>query len=215
MVHDMKYDMTCRVFGIVFTKLLKGYYKENHKDVDINKIAKEIKREYRAIIERTPGLPKDNYMAGNLKGAAWFFALARKMPGMTPDLMNKMVDELMYSDFMVKLHKGKREKGTLFSPKEQAKMGNAAKNSENSEYEMDWKFTYEPGKDDIKYNITKCGVCRLAERENMLEYLPCMCHMDFSKYEIQGAKLIRTKTLANGDEICNFHLVRINPNEKK
>ncbi len=211
----MKYDITCRVFGMVFTKLLKEYYKENYKDVDINKIAKDIKKEYKAIILRTPGLKKGNYMASNLKGAAWFFALARIMPNMTPELMNKMVDEMMYSKQMVKMKKSTREKGKLFSEAMHKKMGDVSKASLSSNDEMDWRFTYTPGKDEVSYTMTRCGVCKLAQRENMLDYLPCMCHMDFSKYEIQGAKLYRTKTLANGDEVCDFHLVRINYDKEK
>lgn len=35
-----------------------------------------------------------------------------------------------------------------------------------------------------------------------------MCNMDFPKYELVGAKLIRTKTLAVGDTCCDFHVIK-------
>ena len=205
----MKFDMSCKVFSIVFTKLLKSYYSKHFPDMAIKDNVKAIKKEYKAMILRTPSLSKDNKMAGNLKGAAYFFAIAKIMPNMTPSLMDEMVTESMKSDFMVKLHKKKKETGALFSEKSQNTMARDAIRSQRSNDEMDWCYTYTKGKDEIKYDITKCGVKRLAEREGLLDYLPCMCHMDYPKYEIQGAKLDRTKTLANGDECCNFHLIRM------
>ena len=211
----MKYDASCFVFGTVFSKLLKSYYAKNFPNIDIKKVIKEVKKEYKAIILRTPGLSKDNYMASNLKGAAYFFAIAKKVPDMTPELMNKIVDESMHSDFMMKINKKKREKGLLFSKAEQERMQKDSIRSQKSDDEMDWRFTYEGGKDEVSYTMTKCGVCKLAQQEDLLDYLPCMCHMDYSKYEIAGAKLIRSKTIANGDGVCDFHLVRIKPEEKK
>ena len=127
---------------------------------------------------------------------------------MTPTLMDEYVNYLMTSDFMMKLYKKQRENGTLFSKKEQDKMYNDSLRSQKSDAEMDWKYTYEYGENECKYTITKCGVCRLAEREGVLDYLPCMCKMDYPKYEARGARLERDKTLANGDECCDFHLIR-------
>ena len=161
------------------------------------------------MILRTPGLAKDNKMAGNLKGAAYFFAMAKKLPNMTPELMDAMVEESMTSKLMVNLKKKEREKGLLFSEKNQEKQYRDSLRSQHSDDEMDWRYTFYKGKDEFKYDITKCGVCRLAKRENVLDYLPCMCKMDYPKYRAVGAELIRTKTLANGDECCNFHLKRI------
>ena len=206
--------MSCFVFGTVFSKMLKSYYAKNFPNIDINKIVKDVKKEYKEIILRTPGLSKDNYMASNLKGAAYFFAVSKKVPNMTPDLMNEMIDVSMHSKFMRNLNKKKREKGLLFSKAEQERMKKDSLRSQKSDDEMDWRFTYEGGVDEVSYTFTRCGVCKLAKQENCLEYLPCMCHMDYSKYEIAGAKLIRTKTIANGDDICDFHLVRIKNQEK-
>ena len=205
----MKFDMSCKVYSIVFSKLFRKIYKKYFPDSDVSTIIKDVKKEYKAMIKRTPGLSKNNYMASNLKGAAYFFSIAKKAPNMTPELMDKMVEECMYSNFMMKLNKKKREKGLLFSDKAQDRIYQDSLRSQKSNDEMDWKFTFEKGINEMKYNMVKCGVCRLAKRENVLEYLPCMCKMDYSKYEVAGAKLIRTKTLANGDDICDFHLIRI------
>ena len=210
----MKYDFSCRVFAIVFSKFLVKYYDNNFKEFNIKKYLKTIKKEYKEMILRTPGLSKDNNMADNLKGAAYFFAVAKILPNMTPVIMDDYVNYMMTSNFMKKLYKKARVKGTLFSSKEQEKMYQDSLRSQKSNDEMDWKYTYEKGVNECRYTITKCGVCRLAEREEVLEYLPCMCKMDYPKYDIRGAILDRTKTLANKDECCNFHLIKKDNIEK-
>ena len=200
--------MSCKVFSIVFSMMLNQYYAKHLKDINIKPIIKEVKKEYKAMIIRTPSLTKDNQMAGNLKGAAYFFSMAKKVPNMTPELMDEIVLDAFSSPFMIKLHASKKKKGTLFSEKAQNKMLKDSLRSKSSNDEMDWKYDYYKGKDEIRYDIHKCGVKRLAEREGLLAYLPSMCKMDYPKYKIQGATLNRDKTLANGDEICNFHLIK-------
>lgn len=205
----MKYDMSCKTYSVIFSKLLKKYYKQNFPDIEIKDNIKNIKKEYKAMILRTPALSKDNLMTPNLKGAAYFFAVAKIMPNMSPQLMNKMLDDVMYSKFMVNLYKKARVNGKLFSEVYQEKMYRDSLRSQNSNDEMDWRYTYKKGEKEVYFEMTKCGVCLLARRENLLEFLPCMCHMDYSKFEIQGAKLVRTKTLANNNECCDFHLIKM------
>ena len=204
----MKFDMQAKVLGMVFTKMLKKYYKENFPEVDIKNVAKEVNKEYRAIVERTPSIGK-TMVSSNLVGASYFFAIAKKVPNMTPELMDKIVKDVMYSDMMVKMYAKTKKKGLLFSEKEQDKWAKDAERSQQSNLDFDWKYTFVKGKDEFSYKYTKCGVCRLAEAENLLDYLPCMCRMDYPKFEIKGAKLDRAHTIANGDGYCDFHLTRI------
>lgn len=200
--------MTARVYGDMFIWMLKSYYKKNFSGTDLSQSLKDLKTEYRAMVERTPGIGGSSLEA-DLIGACFFFAMGKTIPDMTPELMNDIIAQSIQSDFMQKAHQGKREKGTLFSDKSQDKKAREADKSHNSPYEMDWEFTYQKGKGEFYCTYTQCGICKLAKREHMERFLPCMCHMDFATYEMVGAKLFRTKTLANGDECCNFHVVRI------
>lgn len=211
----MKYDMRCKVFCFAFSKLLKEYYQNEEPETDVALILKAVKEEYKAMILRTPALSKDNLMASNLQGAAYFFAMAKKIPDMTPEKMDHLILVSMQSDFMKNMKKKERESGKMFTEKEQEKMYRDSLRSQKSEDEMDWRFTYEKGNNEVKYTMTKCGVCRLAERENCMEYLPCMCGMDYPKYALVGARLERTKTLAKHDECCDFHLIRMTEEEMK
>ena len=203
----MKYGMQGAVFGWAFTGMLKAYYRKEKPDLNFKEIRKPLQREYRAMVERTPGIGGSSNEE-NLIGACYFFSMAKVIPGMTPEEMDHIIDVCIRSDFMVKLHRGKKKKGTLFSQKEQEKKQREAEKSHHSPYEMDWEFTYEPGDGEFFLTYTRCGICALAKREHMEAYLPCMCRMDFPKYELIGGKLIRTRTLAAGDDCCNFHVIR-------
>ena len=203
----MKYGLSSRIYGFAFTKMLKDYYQKHQPETKMKDICRELKKEYREMILRTPGIGGSSNEA-NLVGACYFFAMAKTVPGMTPSRMDDIIFESIHSDLMVKLHRGQKKKGTLFSQKEQEKKQKEAEKSHQSSFEMDWEFTYQPGKDEFYLTYTRCGICRLAKKEGMEQYLPCLCKMDYPKYELVGGKLIRTKTLAGGDECCNFHVIR-------
>lgn len=209
----MKYNVTARVYGDMFAWMLKSYYKKHFPETDFSEIREEIKKEYRTMVERTPGVG-GNSLEMDLIAACFFFSMGKVVPDMTPELMNDIVEECIQSDFLQKAHEGKRKKGTLFSDKVQNQRVLEAKKSQSSPYEMDWKYTYEKGKDEFYCTYTECGICKLAKREHAERFLPCMCHMDYSTYAMVGAKLIRTKTLANGDDCCNFHVIRDYPSLK-
>ena len=204
----MKYGLNAKIYLWAFTKMLKSYYHKNFPETDMSEICKAIRKEYKEMVLRTPGIGGSSNEA-NLVGACYFFSVAKVIPDMTPTFMDDIINKCIKSDFMVKLHQGKKKKGTLFSEKEHEKKLQEAENSHHSTYEMDWEFTYQRGKDEFYITYTKCGICKLAAREHMENYLPCLCKMDFPKYELIGGKLIRTKTLASGNDCCNFHVVKL------
>lgn len=202
----MRYGLNAIVYGRVFTKLSKAYLQKRFPDFDPREIAMKVKGEYRAMIGRTPGIDSSN--ESNLVGACYFFSLAKVIPEMTPEMMDELVDEIFSSDFMVRLYSGKRRRGTIFSRKAHERKMEEAERSRHSTDEMDWEFTYKPGVDEFFLMYYRCGVCRLAKREHVEGFLPCMCRMDYPKYELLGARLIRTRTLSAGDCCCNFHVIR-------
>lgn len=204
----MQYNLTARVYGDMFCWMLQAYYSRHFPGTDLRQVKKGLKAEYRAMLERTPGIGGKSLEA-DLIGACFFFAMAKAVPGMTPELMDDIVAQSICSRFMQKAHEGKRRKGTLFSDKVQDQKVREAEQSLSSPYEMDWQFTYRKGRDEFDCTYTQCGICKLAKREGMEAFLPCMCRMDFATYEMVGARLTRTKTLAAGDECCNFHVERI------
>ena len=61
-----------------------------------------------------------------------------------------------------------------------------------------------------QYYVThrECGVCKIAQQENLMFLMPHMCVMDYPTIEYKGGKLIRTKTLGAGGDCCDFHVVK-------
>lgn len=204
----MRYGIKGRLMSGLFLHLLRSYYRRHQLMVDLAGPFKDLRREFKAMVERTPGIGGKS-LEDDLLGACFFFAMAKTIPGMTPDLMDKIVAEAVRSDVMQRAHARQRRNGTLFSDKVQDTKAREAELSHASPYQMDWEFTYRKGTDEFWCTYTQCGICKLAKREGMERYLPCMCRMDFATYEMVGARLERTKTLARGDECCDFHVTRI------
>lgn len=198
----MKYNFTARTFELVFSHLAKQYYKEHPEDFDIKPILKKVKKEYSNILYRTPGI--HNSLESNLIGASYLFAMAKKIPHMTPQKLDEIIDYGLHSPLLIRLHAHKN----IFSNRTQNKMVKEAQKSMKSTKEMDWTFTYQKGKDEFYLTYTRCGICKLAQKENVMEYLPCMCKMDYAKYEMVHAHLERTMTLAHHEACCDFHVTK-------
>ncbi len=176
-------------------------------EMDMKQYKKKVKKEYKAMLLRTPDIGGSS-LEMNLYIAAFVFSLYKAEPNeITPEIVNQMVDAVFDSPFMIKAHKNK--KCTLFSDKVQDKKVKESIASQNSKYELDWKYDYKKGKDEFYNTYTECGICKLGLRENCFEFVPCLCNMDERSYRNEGGQLHRTKTLANGDECCNFHVTKI------
>ena len=156
----MKYDMTARVYGMVFRRILASYYKKHVPEMSASArrdVFRRIQKEYKAMLERTPGVGgKENSLEADLVGACWFFALAKADPDMSPERMDDVIAAGIQSNFMQKSHRKERENGTLFSDEVQDKKLQEAERSRHSKYEMDWKFTYEKGEDEFYCTYTEC-----------------------------------------------------------
>ena len=175
--------------------------------MDMKRYKKLVKHEYKAMLLRTPDIGGSS-LEVNLYIAAFVFSLHKAEPGkINPDVVNEMVSAVFDSPFMVRIHKNK--KCTLFTDAVQDKKLKESIASQTSKYELDWKFQYEKGVDEFYNTYTECGICKLGKRENCFEFVPCLCNMDERSYRNDGGQLHRTKTLANGDECCNFHVTKI------
>lgn len=178
-----------------------------YPDMDMKKYRKRVKQEYKAMLLRTPDIGGSS-LEMNLYIAAFVFSLHKAEPDrITPEVVNEMVTAVFDSPFMIKAHKNK--KCTLFTDSTQDKKVAESIASQTSKYELDWKFRYEKGVDEFYNTYTECGICKLGRRENCFEFVPCLCNMDERNYWNEGGKLHRTKTLAQGDECCDFHVTKI------
>lgn len=87
----MKYNLAAKSYQLAFMMFLKKYYRKYLPERDFKKIKKGIKKKYREMLERTPGIGGKS-LESNLVAGCFFFAMAKADPQMTPELMNEIVD---------------------------------------------------------------------------------------------------------------------------
>ena len=197
----LKHGMLAILIEMMF---LPSMLKALPSSMDAKGYKKRVKKEYKAMLERTPGLG-GNSMEPTLYVAAFIFSLYKAdEKNITPEVVDKMVDEVFASKMMAK----QVMKCTLFTDKVQDRKVKASRASQSSTYELDWKFDYVKGKDEFHNTYTECGICKLARRENCFPFVKCLCNMDERNYWNEGGVLHRTMTLAEGSPCCDFHVTK-------
>lgn len=203
----LKYGIYAKAVELLCLKSALARLGELRPEMDLKQYKKAVKREYKAMLLRTPDIGGSS-LEMNLYIAAFVFSLHKAEPEkITPEIVNEMVTAVFDSPFMVKAHANK--KCTLFTDKVQDQKVKESIASQTSKYELGWKFQYEKEVDEFYNTYTECGICKLGKRENCFAFVPCLCNMDERNYRNEGGELHRTKTLAQGDECCNFHVTRI------
>ena len=55
--------------------------------------------------------------------------------------------------------------------------------------------------------FTKCPIAKFFKDNNLEEITPIFCELDYLMIKARKAKLYRDKTLAKGDDMCDFWIV--------
>ena len=145
--------------------------------------------------------------------ACYGFAYYKADPEhITMEVFDGMIDAICKCDTMKNFYKGRN----CFDQKEIDKYVKGSERSKKKQYPMDWLFDFSYDLSVPEYYVThrECGVCKIAQQENLMFLMPHMCVMDYPTIEYKGGKLIRTKTLGAGDDCCNFHVVKDKDNKK-
>ncbi len=197
----MKYDLTARLFPLIFDKYAYGILKE--KGLKLSK--KAVHKEYRSMIKRTPELQKDSLFTGNLLMGCYVLSFYKAYPDLIDEkIFHDLVIALCLSKPMVNGHRNE----DAFDEKTLKLKETDALRSQDSDLEMDWRYTFHREKDHYDQIYTKCGLCQLGKREDCFHLIRYLCESDLITYDLMKADLQRTMTIANGDECCDFHVSR-------
>ncbi|WP_350454405.1 L-2-amino-thiazoline-4-carboxylic acid hydrolase [Slackia heliotrinireducens] len=205
----MKYGLIGSLVPMLFDKTAYGYTQRALPELDMKAFKRAHHQEYREMVERTPGVGsmKENMFAMVMYVACYGFSYYKAAPDvMTLEIFDGMIDALCTSEIMKRAYKNK----DCFDQKEIDKYVRGAARSQKREYPMDWVFDFSYDLSVPEYFVThrECGICKIAQQENMTFLTPHMCVMDYPTIEYKGGHLIRTKTLGQGDDYCDFHVVR-------
>jgi hypothetical protein len=89
----------------------------------------------------------------------------------------------------------------------QRKRRRAALESQKRLYPSDWVFSFVEGDgEDFDWGVdySECGIVKLMQAQGAAEFTPYLCLTDFPVSEAFGYGLVRTMTLAEGGEKCDF-----------
>jgi len=201
----MKYDIYAKV---MWTLLKNNFAKELCcflSEEDSKAIMVKGKQEYRKIIERTDGIGgmKRNPMTMNLINGAMLIAVYKaSKEKITADQMGQIYVNALSGNAIVR----KFSKKNCFNADWQKKRNEIALESQKREFSNDWVSEFLPGKNVNEYGINfyECGICKLCKQENCFELASQMCKFDYIMAEAMGAELTRTKTIADGNQLCDF-----------
>ena len=206
----MKYGLIGGFIKLAFAKTAFAYLEKAIPELDMDDYRKRVLKEYRAIVERTPGIGsmKDNMFVMTMYCGAFAIAIYKEAEGrMDEETLKGLIRALAYCPLMVKAKQGK----SAFTEKEIANRTRQAawSRAHIEEYPMNWFYYFKtvPGKDEYFITHKQCGICKLTKQEHCEGITKHLCMMDYYTFEMQGAVLDRTKTLGYGDDECNFHLM--------
>lgn len=80
------------------------------------------------------------------------------------------------------------------------------KTSHEHRYENDWivDVLEKPDTYDLGYDYHCCGVCKLCQDEGCFYLAKYLCRLDFVLADMMGMELVRTQTIAEGADHCDF-----------
>lgn len=199
--------MNYGIFGVMMPLLMEKPTMEYLEDAGISVSAREIKREFKEIIKRQPDIGgyRNNLLMG-LYLAAYLAAVYKaRSDTVTEEVFAGLVEAICYSDIMRKMNQGKN----FFTEKNMNTRNRLAGDAWFNRFPDNWKYTfsYNMGIPECRITYTKCAICEMAKRENCFHLVRYMCTTDYASQELMGNTLIRTKTLGNGDECCDFHII--------
>lgn len=165
-----------------------------------------------------PGLPyiggKKNPLTRNLVLAVAALALYRalKAQGKTVKEIGKILYESTEAEAatMSRLRRWLLQR-LIWSHYTKNKLKNLCLDSQQRVYPENWVAYYIEGDNDtfdFGIDYTECAICKFLHKQGADELAPYLCLLDFPMSKAKGTGLMRTTTLADGGDRCDFRFKR-------
>jgi len=200
--------------AMTISQVLSSKYGNEFADV----VIKETRVEFESLIPRIPyiGGKSDPEIASKLSLtkililSAMFLALYRVMKshGKTVEEIGKISHDTSVEIFRMtppEILKAERER--LYSPEGMNGLRELCKRLQKREYPEGWVATFVKG-DGVNFEFgidyTECGICKFYKANGAEEFTKYACIFDFVQSNAMKLGLMRTGTLAEGCEKCDF-----------
>lgn len=173
------------------------------------------RREYELLIPQLPYIGgRRNPLTQIMVSAGMFLALYRMMKA-----QGKEVEEIgafvyegveraygLLPRFVLYMYGG-----LSFTERRRRKEHRLALESQKRRYAGDWVYSIIEGDGesfDYGLDFVECGICKFFHVQGADEFVRYMCRLDFIMSERMGMGLVRTTTIAEGGEKCDFRYRR-------
>jgi hypothetical protein len=189
---------------------------------DGEKLAHAVTREaasrFSSLLPRLPDVGgEQNIDIPYLPIAAWYLAYYRPMQahGKTAADVGRMIYDLYETDLSgYPKAQALAEGARWFTRPALEKMQRWAAWTQKRQYPANWVATFIPGDGrdfDFGYDYRQCAIVKYLQSQRASELAPYVCLNDFLKSQAFGTGLRRSKTLAQGDALCNFRYKKGRP----
>ena len=196
-------------------RLIRGLAVARYGEQFAEIVAVEARREYESLIPQLPYIGgRRNPLTQIMISAGMFLALYRAMKD-----QGKKVEEIgtfvyegvenayrLLPRFALYLYGG-----LSFTKHSQRRSQKLALESQKRQYAGDWVYSVVAGDGesfDYGLDFVECGICKFFHAQEADEFARYMCRLDYIMSERMGMGLVRTATIAEGGEKCDFRYNR-------
>ena len=199
----MEYSFNAKILSGFYHGAVKAELKRRGFSADT---AKRIAEENKAIILRAKDIGKSKLMSSYIMGS-YFIAMNRCTGKNAEENYEIFRDGLCASKLF---HKVLGNADSYLDPKKLPGRLKWSEDSHKREYENDWvvDILQGNGEYELGYDYYECGICRLCADEGCPELAHYLCRMDYVLADIMDMKLVRTGTIAEGADHCDFRYSR-------
>ena len=195
----MKYSFKAWCIGHFFHSACKKEYKRRSIP---KKAVMKIALEHKMITIRAKNMSHGKLMSSYLMGI--YFIAMNRYSGLSAQENYDILEAAMRNNRMFKKGLGTAEQ-YLDEKNTPARM-KWAEESHKVKGENNWVVDVLPRcKDfDLGYDYHECGICKICRDEGCFELAKYLCRLDYVIADMMGVKLVRTQTLAEGGDFCDF-----------
>jgi L-2-amino-thiazoline-4-carboxylic acid hydrolase len=186
------------------------------------KLAAEVRRQAgETFVELLPGLP---YLGGDrnpltrwivLAGHYLAFYRPMKAGGMSTEQCGRLMYDIWVQNLSEKSRQDWLNEGARrLSPEYMARMRRWATWSQSRKSLPGWVVSYVDGAGkDFDYGVDyhQCGAVLYFKKLGAADLAPYFCLVDWPSNKLMATGLVRTKTLAMGDSLCDFRFKKGRP----
>lgn len=206
--------MSKKTYAIVLWLLFNKSYKKQIGRLFDTGFAKSVMKHAKPVffetVCRIPSIGEHNPKLSDIVFSA-FIASVYKSGNrkILPKQMDTIMTDGMESIYIFRKFAGMEDH---FCKKWQDKRNAQAIFSKKRKYPADFVSEFIYGKTFNEYGIKyyECALYKLLKREGCAELAPLMCKFDYVMAKYMNANLNRTRTLVNGDGLCDFWYTKDN-----